>query len=61
MASSMLWLCHFATFIRFSIAFLASFGSVEMGYAMALSWGLLSVLILGMAKKEGRILRKRTF
>ncbi|MGD0717508.1 MAG: hypothetical protein ABR979_05550 [Halobacteriota archaeon] len=55
------WLCHFATFITFSIAFLASFGSVEVGYAMAPSWGLLSVLILGMAKKEGRILRKRTF
>ncbi|MGZ4853217.1 MAG: hypothetical protein ACXV3D_08560 [Halobacteriota archaeon] len=36
------------------------FGSAEVGYAMALSWGLLSVLILGMAKKPGWILQKRT-
>jgi hypothetical protein len=39
------------TFITFSIAFIVSFGSVEVGYAMALSWGLLSALILSMIRK----------
>lgn len=39
------------TFITFSIAFIVSFGSVGVGYAMALSWGLLSALILSMIRK----------
>jgi Na+/H+-dicarboxylate symporter len=51
----------FAMFITFSTAFIVSFGRVKLRYAIALSLGLLSVLILGMAGTEGRILRKRTF
>jgi hypothetical protein len=55
------WLCHFATFITFSVAFIVSFEGPGVRYAMALSRGLLSVLILGTAVKEGSISRKRTF
>ena len=46
------------TFITFSIAFIVSFGSVGVGYAMALSCGLLSALILSMIRKEGLISQK---
>jgi hypothetical protein len=51
----------FATFITFSIAFIVSFGRIRLRYAIALSLGLLSVLILGMAGTEGWILQTRTF
>jgi Na+/H+-dicarboxylate symporter len=50
----------FATFITFCSAFILSFGRVRLRYAMTLSWGLLSVLILGMAGNAGWISRKRT-
>lgn len=46
------------TFITFSIAFIVSFGNVGVGYAMALTRGLLSALILSMIRKEGLISQK---
>jgi hypothetical protein len=45
-------------FIAFSIALIVSFGSVGAGYAMTLSWDLLSALILTMVRKEGLISQK---
>lgn len=47
-------------FIAFNIVFMVSLGSV--GWAtMALSWGLLSVLIFGMVGTEGWISQKAHF
>jgi hypothetical protein len=45
-------------FITFSIAFIVSLGSVGAGYAMTLSGGLLSALILTMVRKKGLISQK---
>jgi len=51
----------FTMFITFDIVFMGVVRKRRVGHTMALSWGLLSVLIFGTVEAEGWISQKRTF